>query len=102
MTDFKSIARIALYTFLGAFFASLVVTGIPTTLADAKILVAPAFMAGLAAEIVYLRKVFSKALADAAAGALGPKPESTPAIPVQTVPVVALVEGVATAAKEPS
>jgi hypothetical protein len=74
MTDIKSIARIGLYTFLGAFFGALVLTGVPTSLADAKVLLVPALGAALAAEIVYLRKVFAKALADAAAGSLGPAP----------------------------
>ncbi len=79
MNDLKSIARIAIITFASAFFAALTFTGIPSTLAEAKAVVAPALMAALIAEIVYLRKVFAKALADAAAGSLGPAPTAPPA-----------------------
>jgi hypothetical protein len=77
MTDLKSIARIAVITFVSAFFAALTFVGIPGSLSEAKAVIAPALIAALLAEIVYLRKVFAKALAEAASGSLGPSGGTT-------------------------
>lgn len=97
MTDFKSLARIGLYTFIGAFFAALTFVGIPSTLVEAKTILAPALGAAIAAEIVYLRKVFAKALADAAAGGLGPASSNGP-----TTTVTTATEVTSTPAKPPA
>jgi hypothetical protein len=80
-TDLQSLVKVGAVTFAGAFFGSLTLNGgIPTTLAQAKIVLAPALGAAIAAEVIYLRKLFAAALPPAQ-----PAPPTTPA-PSPTLP----------------
>ena len=62
-TDLQSLVKVGAITFAGAFLSALTLTGIPTTLAEVKAVLAPALFAAVAAEVVYLRKLLTAAQA---------------------------------------
>lgn len=53
-SDLKSLAKIGLVTFCGAFFSVLATTKVPTSLDEVKGYVLPALIAAITAEIVFL------------------------------------------------
>jgi hypothetical protein len=61
-TEYSSLLKVALATFVGAIFGALSMSTIPTTIDGWKQVLAPALGAGIAAEIVFLRTQLSKFL----------------------------------------
>jgi hypothetical protein len=59
LKQYESLLKIGAFTFCGAFFGAITMSGgLPTTAAGLKAVLMPALGAGIAAEITYLRSVF--------------------------------------------
>ncbi len=94
-----SIAKVAILTFCGAFFGALTMTGLPTTVEQAKLLLLPPLGVAVAAELYYLRTTIAKLLAAAltAQAQAAPVLLAPPADPV-TLPALPKTDPVTAAA----